>query len=98
MNRRNVAGAIGAMVVGLGTVASAAEEKSPKSIAERLQGRRVRIYPHDLATFILGTVDRVEGTLIYLKDVKFPITENPRDALIDTSAVRLITLLETDGK
>ena len=98
MNRRNVVGAIGAMVVGVGAGASAAEEGGSKSIAERLQGRRVRIYPQDLTTFILGTVDRVEGTLIYLKDVKFPITEHPRDALIDASAVRLITVLETDAK
>ncbi len=101
MNRRNVLGVIGFSMVGaaaLAPAATSAQEPENQTISKRLLGRRIRVYPDSLEHFFLGTVDHVEGPMIYLKDVKLPITEPAREALIDTRSVRLITLLNKDEK
>jgi hypothetical protein len=101
MNRRNLLGVMGASMaatVAMGATDVIAQQQKDQSISDRLHGRRIRVYPESLEAFFLGTVDRVEGSLIYLKDVKVPITEPVRDALVDTRAVRLITILGTDEK
>ncbi len=101
MNRRAAFGIIGTTVAGVTagvTSHAVAQDKTPQSIADRIVGRRVRVYPDTINNFFLGTVDRVEGSLIYLKDVRVPITEPAHDALIDTRSVRLITVLEKSDK
>lgn len=101
MNRRALLGALGVSVGGAILTAknkTSAQETTPQPIAERLVGRRIRVYTNTLDSFFLGTVDKVEGSLIYLKDVRVPLTEPARDALIDTRSVRLITILSNNDK
>lgn len=94
MDRRLAVGMLGAATLGaLSSGDARAEAVESNPVAAKLTGRRVVVFSE--GSNFQATVEFVDGSLLWLKDVRMAAGPKAKEAVVDISACQLI-MLEDD--